>query len=513
MTDWMVYSKIHAMKNLKFKKTKVAAQLGINYRTVKKFWDMEPQAYEEFRVSSGTRSKLPDAYRTEIISWLKEYPDMTTSQIYDWLVERYGIGIDFAERTLRDYVLNLRVKECIPRRAVQRQYEAVEDPPMGFQGQVDLGEIWLKDSQNRRIKLYCFAMVLSHSRHKYVFWQLNPFTTETFIMAHQKAFAFYGGRPTEIVYDQDRVMVVSENSGDIIHTEGFQTYISVSKFRVYLCRGYDPESKGRIEAVVKYVKNNFAKHREFTDIESFNDDCLDWLERRGNGKKHEITQRIPAEVFAIERDHLTPVSHYEANASERSVTYQVRKDNTVLYASNRYQVPKGTYRLGLRVVLHIKGGFMVIVDAETGALYARHTISHERGKLVKDSHAGRELNKTLTDMYESLHAYFENTPRLKLFLEEVKNDKPRYIRDQLGVIISTCQHPDLSKHKESALEYCLKYGLFSASEFKAATEYFHELSKSTNLAPSKPLLSKPYPLVAPSKREVSEYSKLMEVQV
>ena len=35
------------------------------------------------------------------------------------------------------------------------------------------------------------------------------------------AFTFYGGRPLELVYDQDRILTVSENHGDIIYTEGF----------------------------------------------------------------------------------------------------------------------------------------------------------------------------------------------------------------------------------------------------------------------------------------------------
>ena len=67
----------------------------------------------------------------------------------------------------------------------------------------------------RHKKVYCFAMVLSHSRYKYVLWQERPFTTDTFIRAHIKAFAFLGGRPKEIVYDQDKILAVSENHGEI----------------------------------------------------------------------------------------------------------------------------------------------------------------------------------------------------------------------------------------------------------------------------------------------------------
>lgn len=37
-------------------------------------------------------------------------------------------------------------------------------------------------------------------------------------------------------------------------------------FKVYLSRGADPETKGKVEAVVKYLKYNFAKNRTYVGI-------------------------------------------------------------------------------------------------------------------------------------------------------------------------------------------------------------------------------------------------------
>ena len=126
-----------------------------------------------------------------------------------------------------------------------RQYEAVPELPMGFQAQVDFGEIWLERKNGSKVKVYCFGIVLSHSRYKFLWWQDKPFTTLTFIDAHNKAFEYFGGMPKELVYDQDRILSVSENAGDIIYTEGFQNYLDSAKFQVRLCRAFDPESKGK----------------------------------------------------------------------------------------------------------------------------------------------------------------------------------------------------------------------------------------------------------------------------
>ncbi len=53
-----------------------------------------------------------------------------------------------------------------------RLYEAVEDPPMGQQMQVDMGEkrVYKVDKINR-FKLYLIAFVFSHSQYRYVEWR------------------------------------------------------------------------------------------------------------------------------------------------------------------------------------------------------------------------------------------------------------------------------------------------------------------------------------------------------
>jgi len=64
----------------------------------------------------------------------------------------------------------LRREYKIPKEINKRQYEAVEELDMGFQAQVDFGQIWVNTLDGSRVKLCCFAMILSHSRMKFVYW-------------------------------------------------------------------------------------------------------------------------------------------------------------------------------------------------------------------------------------------------------------------------------------------------------------------------------------------------------
>jgi transposase len=444
LKGWNLFGEVKQYKAMGLNKSQVQRALSINYKTVDKYWDMSPDEYAQLATNAKCRSKKIDKYKDEILEWITDFRDMSAAQILDWIKERYG-DVDFKERSLRLYISKLREEYNLPKAESIRQFEEVAELPMGYQAQVDMGQIWLKRLDGSKLKLYCFAMVLAHSRFKYILWADRPFTSLSFIDAHNRAFEYLGGMPAEIVYDQDRVLTVSENNGDIIYTEGFQNYINTMKYKVRLCRGFDPQSKGKIEAVVKYAKYNFAINRTFVDVDSFNEDSLKWLNRTGNGKKHEITKKVPAEVFTLEKEHLLPVPElFEKNSSDISLTYAVRKNNIVLYKQNRYQVPKGTYAPGKEVKLLLQGAKVDIADIETGEIIVSHQISAKQGELVKIIHPERDIHNTVDAIYEKALALLGSTDNAKILLDNIRKEKVRYCKDQLGVImllvISICSN-------------------------------------------------------------------------
>lgn len=477
MIDWIMYAKIQEFKRKKLKKTQVAKKLGIHRETVAKYWDMSPEEYKA-KISKH-RERKPDIYKSRIIEWLTEFPDMTAAQLYDWCKERSPHEtLDFRKRSFQNYVNSIRAEYNIKKPECNRQYEASDERAPGEQGQVDMGEISVLTPSGRHKKVYCFAMVLSHSRYKYVFWQEHPFTTESFVKAHIRAFEYFGGRPREIVYDQDKVLAVSENNGDIIYTSGFQNYLDQVKFAVYLCRKSDPQSKGPVENVVKFAKHGFAEHRTLTNIDSFNDECLAWLRRTANHDVHQTTRKRPDEVFAIEKEYLQPVSEYSFEAAANdSISYPVRIDNIVLYKGNRYRVPVGTYHDDLRVYMMVneETDEVSITDIATGEVYATHSICHDKGKLI--GHASRnyrDKSKTIIAQEDALKALFDNDTQAGSFLEQIHKEKPRYYRDQLGIIKKLFEEwnkADILK----GVKYCCERNLYSAGDLKSCIIYLTQV--------------------------------------
>lgn len=507
------FAKIKEQKLNGFKKSQASRNLNLDYKTVSKYWDMTNEEYINLNKKSKARTKKADKYKDNILEWISENRDMSTAQIQDWLLER-KYELDFSDRTLRNYVSELRTEFDIPKVIPTRQYEAVPELPMGFQVQADFGSIWLKRRDGSKIKVYCFAMVLSHSRYKFLWWSDKPFTTLTFIDAHNKALEYFGGVPIEIVYDQDRLLTVSENNGDIIYTEGFQNYLNAARFKVRLCRAFDPESKGKVEAVVKFAKYNFAKYRIFEDITTLNEDSFKWLDRTGNKKVHEVTKKVPAEVFTLEKEHLKPIPNLFTNKIDSNIlTYTVRKDNTISYKQNRYQVPKGTYKPGKEVELKILDNVMDIVDMETGEIIISHAVCYLKGKLIKKNHPERDKNIKVIDLYQQALEALGDSDEARQLLDTIYKDKNRYVKDQYNSILKTVKEYDITVIR-AAVEYCIKRNICSAGYLKDTLVYLdeknQEIGQSKKYKPVNLDVPSKYKGIKPQNRDINEYINSFE---
>lgn len=502
-----------------FSHSKIAKMLEISRPTVIKYINMTPEEFEKELIAMKSRTKKPEKYHDQILSWIKQYPDISAAQIFDWLEEEYH-NLCFNESTLRNYVRFLREKHKIPKEPVIRQYEAVDDPPMGKQMQVDFGMMKVFNPDGKEITLYVMGFVLAHSRYKYCEWQARPFNTADAIRIHENAFEYFGGYPTEAVYDQDHLFLVGENHGDLLFTKEFAAYLQKRRFKIYMCRRADPESKGRIEKVIDFVKDNFANHRTFLNIDHWNESCTKWLKRKGNGKVHSTTRKIPAEVFLEEKQYLMPVTDKIIQKSSAiSITYQVRKDNTVPIQGNRYTVPRGTYKgpNTYVAVSKVDSTHLIIYDLESHKELANFDIPPTKGNLVVNNNHRRDKSLKIAELIKTTAEKFSDPLRAASFLEEIHKEKPRYIRDQIQLIESMIKTSN-EESIDNALNYCIKFKLYSAVDFKDAIKHYsRDIEDITNIegvqikgithASSEKIAAKA------QVRDISEYAKIMNKKV
>lgn len=176
-----------------------------------------------------------------MVEELRLHPYLSAPQIHDHLKERYEGLPHVTSKTVFNFVSRIRSEYGLPKEYEKscRPYEMLAPTAYGEYSQADFGERWMKERTGKLVKVYFFAMSLSRSRYKFVYFSSHPFTTALAVYAHELAFEYYGGIPSKIIYDQDKVLLNDENLGDLILTHGFKTLVSDCGFTPVFCRKSD----------------------------------------------------------------------------------------------------------------------------------------------------------------------------------------------------------------------------------------------------------------------------------
>lgn len=462
-----IYTDIHLLREKEHRSIQwIANYLGLNFRTVRKYLKMSLEEYEKYADQFGQKPRLLEDYKDFIAEKLRQYPDTGAAQMHDWLKEAYPFFPEVCPRTIYNTVMEVRQEANIPRVSVtERDYHVLPESPSGQYAQVDFGQKKLRKGDGKTQKVYFMAMLLCRSRYKYIWFQNKPFTSETAVIAHEKAFEYFRGIPKEIIYDQDAVFLWDENIGDYIMTKVFDAYVKSRPFKPVFCRPGDPESKGKVENCVKYVKQNFLTNRPYSDLETLQEQAEAWLKRTGNAMVHATTCKIPFEEWSSECKDLYP--YVAVLLPKEDAGHAVLKTNCVRYKGNIYSVPVGTYKGNDTRVRLEENGATLIISSMSGGEIARHIMPAGRGNIVtSDSHKHDSTIK-LAALTETVTSLFSDKEEMTMYLSRVHDRYGRYMRDQLMTVSDACTGRN-QEEIDKALDTCMKRGLFSANDFKAA---------------------------------------------
>ena len=480
----MTYRSVHQMNKEGFSIRKIAAELNLDWRAAKALLEIEEDVFIEKQASKPERRKSLQEYELFVKDRLVKYPETPAAQMHDWLKETYTDFPIVTPKTVFNYVLIIRTKFNIPKTEHVRDYFCVPELDYGLQAQVDFGFYNMPTMQQGKTrKVQFFTFVLSRSRFKFILFSDTPFTTATVIDAHELAFETIGGCTAMIVYDQDRVLMVAENLGDLILTAGFQAYVNESKFSAHFCRKADPESKGKVENVVKYVKQNFLCNRVYKDLDTLNQEARAWLTRTANALEHGTTRKIPAQEFEIERSFLTPWQPVVLE-TEAYPFYAVHKDNKISYKGNVYSLPVGTYKgKNSKVLLNATANQLILMNLAQEEIY-RHDICRLKGQKILASDHRRDKSEAILNMITSFSELMPNPLLAMNWLDKLKDAKPRYFRDQVCVLKKTVT--DLEPQIASAaLNYAIQHQITSANDFKAIVDALLRKQTGDLLQPAK----------------------------
>mgnify|MGYP005854686001 CR=1 FL=1 len=345
----------------KWKAGTIARHLGLHHRVVRRVLGGTPPVERE-------RPKMTDRFAPLVRDWLSRHPGLCSTRVADMLRER---GFTGSERTVRRLVTSLRPRPV-------ENFLEVETLP-GEQAQVDWAETGRIDVDGARRKLFMFVMTLSHSRALYVEFVLD-LGAVTLCRSLCRAVGYFGGCTRTWLFDNTRAVVLDRVPGAARFNAQLLAVACALRVEPRLCAPYQPRDKGKVERVIRYLRDRFLAARSFTSLADANAQALRFIREVADAREHPRQRgRTVREVFEAERGHLLALPAVMPE-TEESVHARVDRFGHVRLRTNRYSVPPG--HVGRLVELRVDEEKVRVLDG--AHVLATHALHHGRNATVED---------------------------------------------------------------------------------------------------------------------------------
>jgi hypothetical protein len=207
-------------------------------------------------------------------------------------------------------------------------------------------------------------------------------------------------------------VVLSRDAEDVIHwNPRFLDFADVAGFAPQACKPYRPQTKGKVENGVKYVRGNFWPGLHFRDLEDLNTQALVWLNTTANARIHGTTGEVPFTRLAAEG----------LQSADKALTYDTSvlttrrssKDCFISYGGNLYSVPALYARKTLQVkITEVQD---LVICSDVGQELARHRIL-----------LGRQERSVQQDHYRGLGTPVPRVQQVSAVQEVLPADRTRF---------------------------------------------------------------------------------------
>lgn len=348
-----------------------AREFGLSRKTIRKML--------QFSLPPGYERKKP-VLRPKLGPWLgiidqilvddKTQPKKqrhTAKRIFDRLKAEHAYGGGYT--IVKDYVRQARL--------THKEVFVPLVHPAG-DAQADFGEALVAIAgAEQKAHFQCFD--LPHSDDCFVI-AFPAENTEAFLEGHNQAFAYFGGVPRTMLYDNTRIAVKEiAGDGERRPTEAFSGLQSHYLFEAKFGHPGKGNDKGNVEGLVGYARRNFLvpvpRVNSWEELNAqLREACLQRRQRKLWGHTETIAER-----FERDREKLLPLPPAPLEACERRTT-RASSQALVRYETNDYSVPT---QYGHRQVL-VKAFVWDLVISCASEVIARHARSYGREEMIFD---------------------------------------------------------------------------------------------------------------------------------
>ena len=367
--DDQMKAKLNLLKenDIKPNFAELARQSGIDYRTIKRYYD----GYEGKPSTRNKPSKL-DPYR-DLIQKKLEIERVSIRGVYEFLIDQNGEGVigtysNFAKYVKHEKLLPKKKPKGFPRFETEK----------GYQAQVDWKEdITLHTRAGDPITFNIFNLELGYSRFNAVYYSQFKEQYDVF-RCLIKAFKQIGGIPAEIVFDNMSTAAVTTTKSrkKRINPE-MRKFAADLDFSPHLCLPGHCYTKGKIESRNKILDWIRPYDYEFEDEYELSQIIENVIQMKMNKYVCQGTGFPPALLLQEEMAHLKPLPPRDVLETYLGPIRQtVLKDSLVYYKGNRYSVSPDL--IGERVGIVRREDKIYIYHNET--LISVHDIFSEHAK-------------------------------------------------------------------------------------------------------------------------------------
>ncbi|MHB8762968.1 MAG: IS21/IS408/IS1162 family transposase [Deferrisomatales bacterium] len=154
-------------------------------------------------------------------------------------------------------------------------------------------------------KLQCASLVLCYSRMLYAqcFPTFHRFYAKIFLTAALQSCQGSAGR---CLLDNSSVIMIGGTGRNAVPAPEMEAFAARFGFSFVAHAVGDANRSGRVERPFHFIEHNFYPGRTFASLADLNTQLAAWCEQKNHAYRRHL-RAVPAELYAAERPHLTPL--------------------------------------------------------------------------------------------------------------------------------------------------------------------------------------------------------------
>jgi transposase len=249
-------------------------------------------------------------------------------------------------------------------------------------------------------RTHVFCAVLAWSRYRFVRFAPDEQQATTLGLLAE-CFEELGGVPKLVLADRMACLKGNVVANVVVPAPEYVRFASHYRFRPDFCHAADPESKGIVENLVGYAKDDLLVPLELDEdpwadgYAGLNQRARAWCEEV-NGRRHSEIHAVPVARLhgedgagGGEVELLGDLPSLRLQVGPAPITRKVDKLSCIRFGSARYSVPNRLIGRVVTVLVDERDRVLRVIEPVTGEVHAEHALVAPGETAIDDTHYDR----------------------------------------------------------------------------------------------------------------------------